>query len=152
MDFIQPSKLGLTYHGEDGQKHTPVVLHRAVTGSTERFLGVLIEQYAGAFPLWLAPIQAVLIPITDRNIEYCQKLHATLQDNGLRVNIDAGNERMNSKIRKAQVQKVPFMLVVGDKEEQSKSISVRLRSGKNIGVKTVDEFLALSKQKLLSGD
>jgi len=152
VDFIQPSKLGLTYHGEDGQKHTPVVLHRAVTGSTERFLGVLIEQYAGAFPLWLAPIQAVLIPITDRNIEYCQKLHATLQDNGLRVNIDAGNERMNSKIRKAQVQKVPFMLVVGDKEEQSKSVSVRLRSGKNIGVKTVDEFLTLSNQKLLSGD
>ena len=152
VDFIQPSKLGLTYHGEDGQKHTPVVLHRAVTGSTERFLGVLIEQYAGAFPLWLAPIQAVLIPITDRNIEYCQKLRTILQDNGLRINIDAGNERMNSKIRKAQVHKVPFMLIVGDKEEQSKSISVRLRSGKNIGVKTVDEFLALSKQKLLSGD
>jgi len=152
VDFIQPSKLGLTYHGEDGQKHTPVVLHRAVTGSTERFLGVLIEQYAGAFPLWLAPVQAVLIPITDRNIEYCQKLRTTLQDNGLRVNIDAGNERMNSKIRNAQVHKVPFMLIVGDKEEQSKSISVRLRSGKNIGVKTVDEFLALSKQKLLSGD
>jgi threonyl-tRNA synthetase len=152
VDFIQPSKLGLTYHGEDGQKHTPVVLHRAVTGSTERFLGVLIEQYAGAFPLWLAPVQAVLIPITDRNIEYCQKLRTTLQDNGLRVNIDAGNERMNSKIRKAQVHKVPFMLIVGDKEEQSKSISVRLRSGKNIGVKTVNEFLTLSKQKLLSGD
>jgi len=152
VDFIQPSKLGLTYHGEDGQKHTPVVLHRAVTGSTERFLGVLIEQYAGAFPLWLAPVQAVLIPITDRNIEYCQQLRTILQDNGLRINIDAGNERMNSKIRNAQVYKVPFMLIVGDKEEQSKSISVRLRSGKNIGVKTVDEFLALSKQKLLSGD
>ena len=152
VDFIQPSKLGLTYHGEDGQEHTPVVLHRAVTGSTERFLGVLIEHYAGAFPLWLAPVQAILIPITDRNIEYCQKLRATLQDNGLRVNIDVGNERMNSKIRKAQVQKVPYMLIVGDKEEQSKSVSVRLRSGKNIGLQTVDEFITLSKEKISSGD
>ena len=152
VDFIQPSKLGLTYHGEDGQEHTPVVLHRAVTGSTERFLGVLIEHYAGAFPLWLAPVQAILIPITDRNIEYCQKLRATLQDNELRVNIDAGNERMNSKIRKAQVQKVPYMLIVGDKEEQSKSVSVRLRSGKNIGLQTVDEFITLSKEKISSGD
>ena len=152
VDFIQPSKLGLTYHGEDGQEHTPVVLHRAVTGSTERFLGVLIEQYAGAFPLWLAPVQAILIPITDRNIDYCQKLRATLQDNGLRVNIDSGNERMNSKIRKAQVQKVPYMLIVGDKEEQSKSVSVRLRSGKNIGLQTVDEFMTLSKEKISSGD
>ena len=152
VDFIQPSNLGLTYHGEDGQEHTPVVLHRAVTGSTERFLGVLIEHYAGAFPLWLAPVQAILIPITDRNIEYCQKLRGTLQDNELRVNIDAGNERMNSKIRKAQVQKVPYMLIVGDKEEQSKSVSVRLRSGKNIGLQTVDEFITLSKEKISSGD
>ena len=152
VDFIQPSKLSLTYHGEDGQEHTPVVLHRAVTGSTERFLGILIEQYAGAFPLWLAPVQAILIPITDRNLEYCQQLRTTLQDNGLRVNIDTGNERMNSKIRKAQVQKVPFMLIVGDKEEQSKSVSVRLRSGKNMGAQTIDEFISITNQQISSGD
>ena len=148
VDFIQPSKLGLTYHGEDGQEHTPVVLHRAVTGSTERFLGVLIEQYAGAFPLWLAPVQVVLIPITDRNLEYCQKIHTILQDNGLRTNIDAGNERMNSKIRKAQVHKVPYMLIIGDKEEQNQAVSVRSRSGENIGQITLKEFVALTSEKI----
>ena len=152
VDFIQPSKLGLTYHGEDGQEHTPVVLHRAVTGSTERFLGVLIEQYAGAFPVWLAPVQAVIIPITDRNLEYCHKLSTTLQNVGLRINIDAGNDRMNSKIRKAQVQKVPYMLVIGDKEEQSNSVSVRSRSGKNTTVQSVDEFLSLIEESISSGE
>ena len=152
VDFIQPSKLGLTYHGEDGQEHTPVVLHRAVTGSTERFLGVLIEQYEGAFPGWLAPVQAVIIPITDRNLEYCQDLSTTLQNDGLRVNIDAGNDRMNSKIRKAQVQKVPYMLIIGDKEEQSNSVSVRSRSEKNTKVQSVDEFIALIEENISSGD
>ena len=112
----------------------------------------MIEQYAGAFPVWLAPVQAVIIPITDRNIEYCQDLSTTLQNDGLRVNIDAGNDRMNSKIRKAQVQKVPYMLIIGDKEEQSNSVSVRSRSEKNTKVQSVDEFIALIQENISSGD
>ncbi len=116
VDFIQPARLGLTYIGEDGQEHTPVVLHRAVTGSTERFLGVVIEHFAGAFPVWLAPVQAVLIPIADRHLDYIQEVAERLKAAGLRVEVDERGERMNAKIRDAQKQKIPYMLVVGDKE------------------------------------
>ena len=152
VDFIQPARLGLTYIGEDGQEHTPVVLHRAVTGSTERFLGVLIEHYAGAFPLWLAPVQAVIIPITDRHVEYCQQLLNSLQEQRLRVELDAGSERMNAKIRKAQVQKIPYMLVAGDREQQTGTISVRLRSGEELKAQTLEQFLALTRKTLAAGD
>ena len=120
VDFIQPARLGLTYIGEDGQEHTPVVLHRAVTGSTERFLGVLIEHFAGAFPVWLAPVQAVLIPIADRHLDYAHQVAEQLQEAGLRVEVDERGERMNAKIRDAQNQKIPYMLVVGDKEGRSR--------------------------------
>ncbi|MGI8551518.1 MAG: threonine--tRNA ligase [Dehalococcoidia bacterium] len=107
VDFIQPARLGLEYIGEDGQAHTPVMLHRAVMGATERFLGLLIEQYAGAFPLWLAPVQAELIPIADRHIDYARTVAQRLQQGGLRTEIDERPERMNAKIRQAQLQKVP---------------------------------------------
>jgi threonyl-tRNA synthetase len=133
VDFIQPARLGLEYIGEDGQAHTPVMLHRAVTGATERFLGLLIEHYAGAFPLWLAPVQAMLIPIADRHIDYATTVLERLQAAGLRPEIDSRSERMNAKIRQAQVDKVPYMLVVGDKEAESDSVSVRLRNGDNLG-------------------
>ncbi len=152
VDFIQPARLGLIYIGADGQEHTPVVLHRAVTGSTERFLGVLIEHYAGAFPVWLAPVQAVLIPITDLHLEYCQQLHKHLQAQGLRVEIDSANERMNAKIRKAQTQKIPYMLIAGDREQKSDTISVRLRSGEELKSQTLQHFLALTQDALASGD
>ncbi len=152
VDFIQPARLGLTYIGEDGQEHTPVVLHRAVTGSTERFLGVLIEHYAGAFPLWLAPVQAVIIPITDRHVEYCQQLLGRLQEQRLRVEIDDGSERMSAKIRKAQVQKIPYMLIAGDREQQSGTIAVRLRSGEDLKSQTPEQFLSLTQAALEAGD
>ena len=152
VDFIQPARLGLTYIGEDGQEHTPVVLHRAVTGSTERFLGVLIEHYDGAFPVWLAPVQAVIIPITDRHLDYCQKLHNDLQAHGLRTEIDTSNDRMNAKIRKAQSQRIPFMLIAGDREQQSNHISVRLRSGEELKSQTLEQFLALTQEAMASGE
>ncbi len=133
VDFIQPARLALEYIGEDGQPHTPVMLHRAVTGSTERFLGVLIEHYAGAFPLWLAPVQAEIIPIADRHIDYAREVHGRLQQAGLRAEVDDRPERMNAKIRQAQLQKVPYMLVVGDKEAETEAVAVRLRNGENLG-------------------
>jgi len=152
VDFIQPSRLGLTYIGEDGQEHTPVVLHRAVTGSTERFLGVLIEHFAGAFPVWLAPVQAVLIPIADRHLPYAREIALQLQAAGLRVEVDDRGERMNAKIRDAQKQKVPYMLVVGDNEMEEHKVALRLRSGENPGPMPVEEFLARAMIDIESGD
>jgi threonyl-tRNA synthetase len=152
VDFIQPAQLGLKYIGEDGLEHTPVVLHRAVTGSTERFMGVLIEHFAGAFPVWLAPVQAVLIPIADRHLEYCQKVHGYLKNQGLRVEIDAASERMNAKIRKAQTQRIPYMLIAGDHEQKSDTISVRLRSGEEMKSQTPQNFLAMTREAVASGD
>ena len=148
VDFIQPSRLGLTYIAEDGQEHTPVVLHRAVTGSTERFLGVLIEHYAGAFPVWLAPIQGVIIPIADRHLEYATSVAEQLKGAGLRVQVDQRSERMNAKIRDAQNQKIPYMLVVGDKEMDQGEVALRLRSGENPGPMAIASFLERAKQEI----
>lgn len=148
VDFIQPARLGLTYIAEDGQEHTPVVLHRAVTGSTERFLGVLIEHYAGAFPVWLSPIQGVIIPIADRHLDYAISIAERLKGAGLRVEVDQRNERMNAKIRDAQNQKIPYMLVVGDKEMAQGEVALRLRSGENPGPMPVDSFLERARQEI----
>jgi threonyl-tRNA synthetase len=142
VDFIQPSRLGCEYIGEDGATHTPVVLHRAVTGTTERFLGVLIEHFAGAFPVWLAPVQAVIIPITDRHVEYAHAVKRRLEAAGLRVELDQAKDRMQAKIRKAQLQKVPYMLIIGDKEQAADAVAVRTRAGEDLGAIVVDEFLA----------
>lgn len=141
VDFIQPGRLGLSYIGEDGLEHTPVLLHRAVTGSTERFLGVLIEHYAGAFPVWLAPVQAVLIPIADRHLDYAAEVAEKLKAKGIRVMVDSRSERMNAKIRDAQNQKVPYMLVVGDKEMENNQVALRLRSGENPGAIDLEGFI-----------
>jgi threonyl-tRNA synthetase len=141
IDFIQPARLGCEYIGEDGQPHTPVLIHRAVMGSTERFLGVLIEHYAGAFPLWLAPVQAVVIPIADRHNDYAYQVQRTLQDAGLRVEVDHRTERMNAKIRDAQLQKVPYMLVVGDREAEANAAAVRLRNNENLGPMPVGDVV-----------
>ncbi len=151
VDFIQPARLGLSYIGEDGLEHTPVVLHRAVTGSTERFLGVLIEHFAGAFPVWLSPIQAVVIPIADRHVEYAQQVAERLRGGGLRVEVNDRGDRMNAKIRDAQNQKIPYMLVVGDREEEADTVSVRLRSEENLGAMSVDAFLAHARQEVEAG-
>lgn len=151
VDFIQPARLGLSYIGEDGQEHTPVVLHRAVTGSTERFMGVVIEHFAGAFPAWLAPIQAVIIPIADRHLPYASELAEQLKASGMRVEVDERGERMNAKIRDAQKQKVPYMLVVGDKEMAQGEVALRLRSGENPGAMPLQAFLEKAQQDIELG-
>ncbi|MDX1436150.1 MAG: threonine--tRNA ligase, partial [Anaerolineales bacterium] len=140
FDFTLPERFNLTYIGEDGQEHRPYMIHRALMGSMERFMGVLIEHYAGAFPLWLAPVQAIMIPIADRHIEYAEQVANRLTAGGLRVEVDQRNERMNAKIRDAQLQKIPYMLVVGDREAEAGSVAVRDRSGGNQGAISVEEF------------
>ncbi|MDD5468182.1 MAG: threonine--tRNA ligase [Anaerolineales bacterium] len=152
VDFIQPSRLGLSYIGEDGGEHIPVVLHRAVTGSTERFLGVVIEHFAGAFPVWLAPVQAMLVPIADRHVGYAREVAEKLAQEGLRVEVDERNERMNAKIRDAQTQKVPYMLVVGDKEMEQGGVALRLRSGENPGAMPLAEFLGRARKEIAAGE
>jgi threonyl-tRNA synthetase len=152
VDFIQPARLGLTYIGEDGQEHTPVVLHRAVTGTTERFLGVIIEHFAGAFPVWLAPVQAVLVPIADRHLPFARQVAEKLKDHGLRVEVDERPERMNAKIRDAQKQKIPYMLVVGDKEMEKGEVALRLRSGENPGPMPVEDFIRKAKEDIEAGE
>jgi len=150
VDFIQPARLGVEYVGEDGQPHTPVLIHRAVTGSTERFLGVIIEQFAGAFPLWLAPVQAVVIPIADRHNEYAAKVEQHLRAAGVRVEVDSRAERMNAKIRDAQLQKVPYMLVVGDKEAEAGKVAVRSRDRGDLGAQPLGEVLQMLTAEIAS--
>ncbi len=141
FDFNLPERFGLTYIGEDGQEHQPYMVHRALLGSLERFIGVLIEHYGGAFPVWLAPVQAVVIPIADRHIEYADTVSAQLDAAGIRAYTNRGNERMNAKIREAQLQKIPYMLVVGDREAAADTAAVRLRSGANLGAIPVAEVI-----------
>jgi threonyl-tRNA synthetase len=143
IDFIQPARLGCEYIGEDGQPHTPVVIHRAVTGSTERFLGILIEHFGGAFPTWLAPVQVIELPIADRHVAYAREVEERLQHAGVRMEVDDRSERLNLKIREAQLQKIPYMLVVGDKEADQRAVSVRLRGGQDLGSMPLDDFAAL---------
>lgn len=148
FDFNLPKRFGLTYIGEDGQEHQPYMVHRALLGSLERFIGVLIEHYGGAFPTWLAPIQAEVIPIAERHTAYARELLARLQTEGIRGHIDERNERMNAKIREAQIQKIPYMLVVGDREIEANAAAVRLRSGENLGATSVDEIIARIKLEI----
>jgi threonyl-tRNA synthetase len=142
FDFTLPRRFGLEYVAEDGKKHQPLMVHRALFGSVERFFGILLEHYAGAFPVWLAPVQAVVLPITDRQLEYANQVCAKLREAGFRTEVDDRKEKVNLKIREAQLQKVPFMLVVGDRETQAGSVSVRNRKHGDQGVKPVDEFIA----------
>jgi threonyl-tRNA synthetase len=151
VDFIQPARLGLTYIGEDGAEHTPVVIHRAVTGSTERTMAVIIEHFAGAFPVWLAPVQAVLIPIADRHLPYIREVAERLKAAGLRVEVDDRGERMNAKIRDAQRQKVPYMLVVGDQEAEKGQVALRLRSGENPGPMALEDFIRKARRDIEEG-
>jgi len=137
LDYQMPERFGLKYIGADNAEHCPVVIHRAIFGSFERFIAILIEHYAGAFPVWLAPVQAMLIPIADRHAEYCRQVKERLGSAGLRVEIDSSVERMQAKIRNAQMQKVPYMLVVGDREQEQGAVAVRLRSGEDLKTKSV---------------
>lgn len=143
VDFIQPQRLGCEYIGEDNMPHTPVVLHRAVTGSTERFLGVLIEQYAGAFPTWLAPVQAIVLPIADRHHEYAEQVAAGLKEAGFRAQVDTRNEKVGKKVAEAESQKIPYMLVVGDRDAAAGNVSVRKRGQQDLGAMPQADFVAL---------
>jgi threonyl-tRNA synthetase len=150
FDFNMAERFDLSYVGEDGAPHRPFMIHRALLGSMERFFGVLLEHHSGALPVWLSPVQAVLIPIADRHREYCVNVQARLKTAGLRVDIDAGEERMNAKIRNAQLLKIPYMLVVGDREQEGGAVSVRLRSGEDLKSRTIEEFLALANAAVAS--
>jgi threonyl-tRNA synthetase len=143
LDFQQPRRFGCVYVDKEGHQQTPVVIHRVIYGSLERFLGILIEHLAGAFPLWLSPVQAVVIPISSvKHLAYAEEVRARLKAVRLRVELDDSNERMGAKIRQAQLQKVPYMLVVGDKERDAGTVSVRLRSGADLGAIPVDVLIA----------
>jgi len=148
FDFNLAERLDLTFIGEDGKESRPYMVHRALLGSLERFLGILIEHYAGAFPVWLAPVQVMLIPITDRNVEYARQVETQLRSAGLRTEVDARSERMQAKIRDAQLQKVPYMLVVGDREEEAGTVAVRLRTEEDLGARPVEEFVALAQEAI----
>jgi threonyl-tRNA synthetase len=141
FDFNFPESFDLTYVGEDGQDHRPFMIHRALVGSMERFMGVLIEHHAGAFPVWLSPVQAVIIPIADRHLTYANEVAERLKGSGFRVEVDSRSERMNAKIRDAQLQKVPYMLVVGDREAKAGAVSVRLRSEEDLGAIPLADFI-----------
>ena len=142
LDYQMPQRFDLTYVGSDNAQHTPVVIHRAIFGSFERFIAILIEHYAGAFPLWLAPVQAVVLPIADRHLDYCRGVVEKLAAAGLRVELDERLEKIGYKIREAQLQKVPYMLVIGDREAAEGTVAVRSRTGGDLGARPVDAFIA----------
>uniref|UniRef100_Q01Q64 Threonine--tRNA ligase n=1 Tax=Solibacter usitatus (strain Ellin6076) TaxID=234267 RepID=Q01Q64_SOLUE len=142
FDFTLPRRFGLEYIGEDGKAHQPIMVHRALYGSIERFFGILVEHYAGAFPVWLAPVQATILPITDRQTEYARGIKKQLEEAGIRATVDERNEKVNLKIRDAQMQKIPYMLVVGDREQESGKVAVRNRKHADQGVKTLADFIA----------
>lgn len=142
-DFTLPERFDLTYIGSDGEKHRPVMLHRTLLGSMERFLGVLIEHYAGAFPTWLAPVQAIILTVTDRHQTYGEELYLRLFNAGIRIERDFRNEKLGYKIREAQLQKIPYMLVVGDREVEAGGVSPRRRDGKDLKLMAVDDFIRL---------
>lgn len=141
VDFILPARLGCRYIASDGSEQTPVILHRAVTGSTERFMGLLIEHYAGAFPLWLAPVQVVVMPIADAQEPYAREIEAALKAAGYRVEVDARSERVGLKVREAEVQKVPYMVIVGKRDVENRVLSVRKRHEGDLGAMTLEAFL-----------
>ncbi len=148
VDFSMPGRLGAHFIAEDNSRHTPVMLHRAIFGSFERFIGILIEHYEGAFPAWLSPIQAVVLNITDKQAEYCNKIVDSLKNKGFRVESDLRNEKVGFKIREHTVQRIPYLLVAGDKEVAANTISVRDRTGKDLGVMEIAQFEALLQQDI----
>ncbi|SMC75155.1 threonine--tRNA ligase [Papillibacter cinnamivorans] len=150
LDIQMPERFDLTYTGADGEKHRPVMIHRVAFGSMERFIGILIENYAGAFPAWLAPVQVILLPITDRTHEYTKAVAERLTAEGFRVETDLRNEKIGYKIREAQVQKVPYMLVLGDKEAEAGVVAVRSRAAGDLGVMGLDGFIAKLKEEVAS--
>src|SRR5215831_1109202 len=148
LDYQQPENFDLKYTGADNQEHRPVVIHRAIFGSFERFIAILIEHYAGAFPLWLAPVQAIVLPISDRHLPYAASVRDALRAEGLRVDLDERQEKIGYKIREAQLQKVPYMLVIGDRESAEGTVSVRTRAGGDQGASPIDAFIASAHEEV----
>ena len=148
FDFNLPERFDMTYVGSDGQEHRPYMVHRTLLGSMERFFGVLIEHYSGAFPVWLAPVQARLIPIADRHNDYAYQVRDQLKEAGLRVEVDDSNERMRAKIRQAQLEKIPYMLVIGDREVAEGTVSLRLRTEEDLGPRPVAEFVKMAQRAI----
>jgi len=146
FDFNLPERFDMTYVGEDGREHRPYMVHRALLGSLERFFGILVEHYGGAFPVWLAPEQVRIIPIADRHVDFAKQVEDQLRQAHLRVTTDSSTSRMNAKIREAQLQKVPYMLVIGDREVEAGAVAVRMRSGKNAGSMPVADFVSLAEK------
>jgi threonyl-tRNA synthetase len=150
LDYQQPENFDLTYIGADNSEHRPVVIHRAIVGSFERFIAILVEHYAGAFPLWLAPVQAIVLPISDRHLAYAASVRDKLSAAGLRAELDERQEKIGYKIREAQLQKVPYMLVVGDREAAESTVSVRTRTGGDQGARTVSDFVEKAQDEIAS--
>lgn len=148
LDFQLPRRFKCAYTDRDGQEKTPVVIHRVIYGSFERFIGILIEHTAGAFPVWIAPVQVRLLPITDQQLPYANRVAEKLKQAGLRVEVDANSTRLNAKIREAQQQKIPYMLVVGKREMESETIAVRLRTEEDLGAMSLDSFVAMARQEM----
>ncbi|MCL5287315.1 MAG: His/Gly/Thr/Pro-type tRNA ligase C-terminal domain-containing protein, partial [Acidobacteria bacterium] len=142
FDFNLPGRFGLEYVGEDGARHQPLMVHRALWGSVERFFGVLVEHYAGAFPLWLAPVQVYVLPVSDKVADYAKQVAAKLKESGIRVHLDDRNEKLQAKIRDAQMQKIPYMAVVGPKEAEAAAVAVRHRSKGDLGPRPLVQFLS----------
>jgi threonyl-tRNA synthetase len=154
VDFAQPGRFGLTFMNKDGVEETPLCIHRAPLGTHERFIGFLLEHYAGNFPVWLSPEHARVIPITDNQNEYAERVVASLREQGLRVSADLSAQRMNAKIRDAQLMKVPYMLVVGENEANARQVSLRVRDGSRADNIPLAEFIARAKDRIdkRSGD
>ena len=150
LDMNLPERFDLTYIGADGEKHRPVMIHRVVFGSIERFIGILTEHFGGAFPLWLAPVQAKILTITDRADAAAKALHAQLEHAGIRAETDLRNEKIGFKIREAQLQKIPYMLILGDKEIESGVVAVRTRDGKELGAVSTDVLIARLREEVSS--
>jgi threonyl-tRNA synthetase len=150
FDFNLPERFDLTFIAEDGKEHRPFMIHRALLGSMERFFGVLVEHYGGAFPLWLSPVQVTVLPISDRHQEYARGVYEELKSSGIRAELDASSNTLNYRIRAAQNQKVPYMLVLGDKEVEAQSAALRLRTGEDKGGIKVSELCLMIREKIAS--
>ena len=149
LDFSLPERFGLEYIEEDGSRQKPVVIHRAMLGSLERFLGVLIEHLSGNFPTWLSPIQAIIIPITDKHLNYSYDIYKQFKSKNIRIEVDESSERMNAKIRNAQLRKIPYMFIIGDNEMTSKTVSVRTRNGKETSYISREDILEKVNSEIL---
>ena len=150
LDYAQPENFKLTYIGADNAEHRPVMIHRAILGSLERFIGIIIEHFAGAFPVWISPVQATVLPLSEKFIDYAAQTARKLREAGLRVEVDASNEKLGAKIRDAQLKKIPYMLIVGEKESSSGTVSLRKRTGGDQGSMGLDQFIAEARQRISS--